>query len=99
MKLLKWKKRKLPEAIATPITSEEKLEIGKPLPFTPDEKHSFQEWLQLTKFAPIERQDEDISAEINIEKQKKSDLIDKFIEANPKIAPGKEMTKPPANIK
>ena len=89
---------KLPEAIATPITSEEKLEIGKPLPFTPDEKHSFQEWLQLTKFAPIERQYEDISAEINIEKQKKSDLIDKFIEANPKIAPVKEMTKPPANI-
>jgi hypothetical protein len=79
-------------------TSEEKLELGKPLPFTINEKHSFQEWLQLTKFAPIERIDEAVEPEIDIEKQKKSDLIDKFIEANPKIAPVKEMTKPPANI-
>lgn len=79
-------------------TSEQKLELGKPLPFTINEKHSFQEWLQLTKFAPIERIDETVEPEIDIEKQKKSDLIDKFIEANPKIAPVKEMTKPPANI-
>ncbi|WP_322549814.1 hypothetical protein [Flavobacterium psychraquaticum] len=79
-------------------TSAEKLEIGKPLPFTINEKHSFQEWLQLTKFAPIERTDEEAEIEIDVEKQKKSDLIDKFIEANPKIAPVKELTKTPANI-
>jgi hypothetical protein len=42
------------EAIETP-TFEEKLEIGKPLHFNQQEKHSFQEWLQLTKFSPIER--------------------------------------------
>jgi hypothetical protein len=79
-------------------TSEEKLEIGKPLPFTPSERHSFQEWLQLTKFSPIEREIEEKTIQNDPEKQKKIDIIDKFIEANPKIAPVKETTKPPANI-
>jgi hypothetical protein len=86
------------ETETTELTSEEKLEIGKPLPFTPTERHSFQEWLQLTKFAPIERTIEENLSEIDPEKQKKSNIIDKFIEANPKIAPVKETTKPPANI-
>ena len=79
-------------------TSEEKLEIGKPLPFTHSERHSFQEWLQLTKFSPIEREIEEKTIQNDPEKQKKIDIIDKFIEANPKIAPVKETTKPPANI-
>ena len=79
-------------------TSEEKLEIGKPIPFTPSERHSFQEWLQLTKFSPIEREIEEKAIQNDPEKQKKLDIIDKFIEANPKIAPVKETTKPPANI-
>jgi hypothetical protein len=83
---------------ATETTSEEKLEIGKPLPFTDSEKHSFQEWLQLTKFTPIDRKVEEKIIENNPEKQKKIDIIDKFIEANPKIASVKETTKPPANI-
>ena len=79
-------------------TSEEKLEIGKPLPFTPSERHSFQEWLQLTKFSPIEREIDKKTTSNDPEKQKKLDIIDKFIEANPKIAPVKETTKAPANI-
>ena len=83
---------------STTETSEEKLEIGKPLPFTASERHSFQEWLQLTKFAPIERNSDEKNDVNDIEKQKKIDLIDKFIEANPKIAPVKESTKAPANI-
>ena len=78
--------------------SEEKLEIGKPLPFTPSERHSFQEWLQLTKFSPIEREIDKKNTSNDPEKQKKLDIIDKFIEANPKIAPVKETTKAPANI-
>lgn len=53
------------------------------------EVHSFQEWLQLTKFKPINReipvQKEEKIAEIPPEKRKKIELIDKFIEANPKI--------------
>ncbi|WP_288982173.1 tetratricopeptide repeat protein [uncultured Flavobacterium sp.] len=85
------------ETIITKST-DEKLEIGKPLPFTPTEKHSFQEWLQLTKFAPIERNFEENQPKIDSDKQKKIDIIDKFIEANPKITPVKDITKAPANI-
>jgi hypothetical protein len=75
---------------------EEKLEIGKPLAFSLTERHSFQEWLQLSKFQPIERETTEIttnlenSSEVNFEKQKKNVLIDKFIEANPKISPVKK---------
>ena len=85
----------LPEEI--PVTeAQEKLEIGKPLAFSLTERHSFQEWLQLSKFQPIERETTEIPAnqenasEVNFEKQKKNVLIDKFIEANPKISPVKK---------
>lgn len=78
---------------------EEKLEIGKPLDFSREEKHSFQEWLQLSTFKPIEREEapivsekttnsEEIS-ETDSEKKKKLEIIDRFIEANPKISPVK----------
>jgi len=49
---------------------EEKLEIGKPLEFTKEEKHSFQEWLQLSRLKPIERKE--IPVEENPEKRKNS---------------------------
>ena len=65
--------------------AEEKLEIGKPLEFSRSEKHSFQEWLQLSRLKPIER--EEIKPSVPEEKKKKLDLIDKFIENNPKIKP------------
>ena len=52
-------------------TSEEKLDLGKPLPFTHAEKHSFQEWLQLTKFSPIEREIEDKSLKTTQRNKKK----------------------------
>jgi tetratricopeptide (TPR) repeat protein len=63
---------------------EEKLEIGKPLDFSANEKHSFQEWLQLSRIKPIERKETNSELE---ERKKKLALIDKFIEANPKISP------------
>ncbi len=69
-------------------TVEEKLELGKPLAFSLTERHSFQEWLQLSKIKPIERDEPAATAftsEVNFEKQKKNVLIDKFIETNPKI--------------
>ena len=69
----------------TPIAVAEKLAIGKPLDFSIHEKHSFQEWLQLSRLKPIERKE--IPAEENLEKKKKLDIIDKFIQANPKIPP------------
>ena len=64
---------------------EEKLAVGKPLEFSKNEKHSFQEWLQLSRLKPIIR--EEIKSSIDDDKKKKLDLIDKFIENNPKITP------------
>ena len=85
-------------SIPTIEAAEEKLEIGKPLVFDINEKYSFQEWLQLSKIHPIERE---ISTPIEIkstaidpEKQKKNELIDKFIEASPKIPPIKKEADP-----
>ena len=81
---------------------EEKLEIGKPLEFSSGEKHSFQEWLQLSTFKPIQREETPIESEktanteeiseIDSEKKKKLEIIDRFIEANPKISPVKNTT-------
>ena len=70
-------------------TLSEKLQIGKPIDFSKDEKHSFQEWLQLSRIQPIEREKTIIKTpvfeEIDLEKKKKNELIDKFIETSPKI--------------
>ena len=72
---------------------EEKLAIGQPLDFSANEKHSFQEWLQLSRTKPIDRETEKaISIEtppIDESKKKKAELIDKFIETSPKIPPVK----------
>ena len=58
------------------------LEIGKPIQFVSSEPHSFNEWMQLISQKPIERE------EIPTQKiENKFDLIDKFIELNPKIKP------------
>ena len=66
----------------------EKLAIGKPLEFSKNEKHSFQEWLQLSRLKPIEREKPTKETPpVDYEKMKKLDLIDKFIENNPKISP------------
>ena len=96
-------KEATPEVVAvvenSPVAAEAieaKLEIGKPLEFSKAETHSFQEWLQLASFKPIER--EDMPSEtitVGDEKQKKIDLIDKFIEANPKIPPIKDVAPLP----
>ncbi|MEK8180502.1 tetratricopeptide repeat protein [Flavobacterium buctense] len=68
--------------------AEEKLAIGKPLEFSKDEKHSFQEWLQLSRLKPIIREETaKIISPSEAEKQKKLELINKFIENNPKITP------------
>ncbi len=88
--------------------AEEELELGKPLPFTKREKHSFGEWLQLTSLKSVRREEE--TAEENDElkeirfpleedsaKQKKFDLIDKFIAKDPKIDPREDV--PEVDIK
>lgn len=92
-------------------TAEEKLEIGKPLEFSKQETHSFAEWLQLSKFAPIDRSQEpeeipeaekpvieQESEQTDAAISKKMELIDRFIETNPKIAPARNPVPAPANI-
>jgi len=81
--------------------AEEELELGKPLPFTKREKHSFGEWLQLTSFKSIKREKKEYIEEMkdinfpleeDILKKKKFELIDKFIENKPKIVPTENLT-------
>ncbi|MEB8327798.1 hypothetical protein OO009_00395 [Flavobacteriaceae bacterium KMM 6897] len=86
--------------------AEKELEIGKPLPFTKKEKYSFTEWLQLTSAKPIVREplkkkdppsslerEDALVEEEDMAKKKKFDLIDKFIENNPKIVPRDKIEK------
>jgi hypothetical protein len=77
-------------------TTTDQLELGKPLAFSKFEKHSFQEWLQLSKIKPIERTEVAKSEKelSEIEKKKKTELIDKFIETSPKIPPVKQDATP-----
>ncbi len=77
-------------------TKEIDLKLGKPLPFTKKEKHSFTEWLQLTsKGEEPENSQEDVMEEL--ERKKKFELLDKFIANNPKIVP--KENNPKVNIK
>lgn len=82
-------------------------EEEKPISFKESEKHSFHEWLNLSKLKPIEREETtenknedtnnsnlDTTNEIAV----KMELIDKFIETNPKIVPVKENTPIPSYI-
>ncbi|WP_411028858.1 hypothetical protein [Spongiimicrobium sp. 3-5] len=82
--------------------AQEVLALGEPLPFTKKEKYSFVEWLQLTSSKSIKRKTTDqeveplkeihFPLEENPEKKKKFELIDKFIESNPKIKPTEDKT-------
>lgn len=70
---------------------EEILEVHKPLPFSKNDKHSFEEWLKLTRVKPIKRNNN--SEETENEKEDKFRLIDKFIQESPKIKPSLSDTK------
>ncbi|WP_323788301.1 hypothetical protein [Psychroserpens sp.] len=81
---------------------EDALQIGKPLEFDKSETHSFSEWLKITSFKPIERSEPNsVSSEQSETKSqitessvsKKYELIDKFLENNPKIVPSKDTPK------
>nr|WP_294787837.1 hypothetical protein [uncultured Flavobacterium sp.] len=95
-----------PEETESVKTAAEHLELGKPLDFSLNEKHSFQEWLQLSRTEPIDRSDEIVPEEepkveavkeeqLIEEKQKKAAIINKFIKTNPKISPIKPGTSAP----
>ena len=91
-----------PAQVDTDPITDSLLELGKPLAFSADEKHSFAEWLRLSSLKPIDRgvPEPDESAALpeleSPEWQKKQALIDKFIEANPKIPPVRQDYTPPA---
>ncbi|MEC4114495.1 hypothetical protein GJV77_11655 [Myroides pelagicus] len=99
-------KEEVTEATDNPIDSieelENKLEIGSPLTISKNEKHSYEEWLKLTNYSPIDRENEPLltEKEKNIEEKKKKNLtiIDRFIETNPKIVATKKGTLTPVNI-
>ncbi|MBB3124512.1 hypothetical protein FHS04_002035 [Mesoflavibacter sabulilitoris] len=85
-------------------TPEKVLNIGKPLEFDKTETHSFNEWLKLTSFNPIERNEDtsieeetnntsESSSEQESDRDKKFELIDKFIASNPKLEPAKTSGK------
>jgi len=80
---------KEPQETATPetTTASQILNLGKPLEFDHNETHSFNEWLKLARYTPIER--EENKEEIKTDREKKFDLIEKFITKNPKLKPAK----------
>jgi len=61
------------------------LELGKPIHFVSSEPHSFNEWMQLIAQKPITREESPVQKIEEIEE--KFNLINKFIELNPKIKP------------
>ncbi len=79
------------------IDQNQPLAMGQPLPFNKNEKHSFEEWLQLTSVKKIEptvwpaidheKGTKKVSSESRKMKSKKIELIDKFIASNPKLVP------------
>ena len=81
--------------------AEEELQLGKPISFTRDEKYSFSEWLQLTSLKGIRKKTpeggsdtkEAKEEEADNERKKKFDLIDKFIESNPRIRTTEEASE------
>ena len=60
------------------------LEIGKPIEFNSSEPHSFNQWMQLISKTPIIRKEKNLT---------KFNLIDTFIESNPKIKPVQKNVK------
>lgn len=86
---------------------EEALQMGKPIEFQKADKHSFAQWLEVTRYKPIDRRvhatasvdlpfvDKNIFEEGDA-RAKKFDLIDKFLESNPKIEVNKDYDVPSA---
>jgi len=80
----------------------EQLKIGSPLEFESTETHSFSEWLKITRFQPIKREEQENSAPTQDKAKPKKpledklELIDKFLQSNPKIKPSKDKVATPS---
>ena len=89
---------------AAKAEAKKKLKIGTPLEFTRSERHSFSQWLQLTQMAPAKAttdkgavetkgvQNKEEAQGSEEDRQRKFDLIDRFIADKPKIKPGDTAT-------
>lgn len=70
------------------------LQLGKPLKFDKSEKHSFNEWLKLTHFKPIDRND-NLDEKTKLKPTQKTTKIVNFITASKnKKLPKKEFFSP-----
>ncbi|MCC1484001.1 hypothetical protein [Winogradskyella immobilis] len=77
------------------IKPETKLNLGKPLEFNKSETHSFAEWLKITSFKPIIRNDDlDSDVKTTSSLDAKMTTIDRFLDKNPKIKPSTKAPKP-----
>ena len=89
-------------AETTEVPVEKTLEINEPLEFRKEDTHSFSEWLQLTRSKPIDRnadpeqKEKNVKSEAQTGKDRKFELIDKFIQKNPKLKPKKVSKDPTA---
>ncbi len=82
--------------VKTEETAKANLSIGTPIPFQKNEKHSFSEWLQLSSIKHINREQEENKKPAG-GLDTKLEIIDRFIESNPKITPVKS-TATPASV-
>nr|WP_314803978.1 hypothetical protein [uncultured Capnocytophaga sp.] len=91
------------------LKEEQTLHKGKPIDFEKSDQLSFAKWLEITRFKPIDRRTANITTndlpfvEKNIFEEgdvraKKFDLIDKFLESNPKIEVKKDYESDAINI-
>ena len=97
------------QAPPPPQEPKEALHMGKPIDFKPTDKQSFATWLQVTRYKPIDRRTTQAAPTVELpfvdknifeegdERAKKFDLIDKFLQANPKIEVNKD-DDTPSNI-
>lgn len=79
----------------------ENKDLEEPIKFDDNRERSFSEWLKLTKAKPIKRSDEEVAEKVDektpekVEKspnpRKNYDLIEQFIQNDPKITPGKKV--------
>ena len=80
------------DTITKEDTLEENIEqqIAKPLAFNKAEKHSFNQWLQISSPNPIEREVSKIAETKKTISNPKLKIINQFINNNPKISPIKK---------
>ena len=87
--LFHWREKSVEKLTKNEITNSD-LEKNNPLSFTKEDSHSFSEWLKLTTAKPIVREE---TKNLSNSKKLNSDLINKFIQENPKLKPSKSIVK------